>query len=60
MKRGFIALGAAVLIALPAVPAAATTAETCHPPNYDTVACVCGAVARALTKITGDPWYCAA
>ena len=53
-------IGAAALLAVPAVPASATaTAETCHPPRYDTYACVCGAAARALTAITGDPWYCA-
>lgn len=60
MRRALLAVGAAALLAVPAAPAsAATVAETCHPPSYDTVACVCGAVARALTKLTGDPWTCA-
>lgn len=60
MRRALIALGTAALLAAPVVPASAATADlTCHPPRYDTYACVCGAAARALTAITGDPWYCA-
>lgn len=59
IRRGLVTAGAAALLLVPAVPASATTmAETCHPPRYDTWACVCGAVARTLTKLTGDPWYC--
>ncbi len=59
MRRALLTAGAAVLLAVPALPAsAATAADTCHPPNYPTVSCVCGAVARVLTQLTGDPWTC--
>lgn len=59
-KRTFATIGAAALLLIPAVPAgAAETMETCHPPRYDTVACVCRIVLTVLTKVTGDPWYCA-
>lgn len=51
-----LAAAAAATIALPAAPARA--AETCHPPRYDTVACVCHAAAALLTKVTGDEWTC--
>lgn len=59
-RSALLAVGAAALLLVPAAPAPATTSDlTCHPPSHDTVACVCGAVARLLTKVTGDPWYCA-
>ncbi len=59
MRSGALALGAAALMVVPAIPASATpAAETCHPPRYDTVACACLAVARVLTKVTGETWTC--
>ena len=58
-KRGLLAAGASVLLMLPVVPASAsTTAETCHPPNYDTLQCACEAVGRIWIKVTGGQWYC--
>lgn len=48
------------MMLVPAVPAsAATTVETCHPPRYPTVSCVCRIVVTVLTEVTGDPWTCA-
>jgi hypothetical protein len=41
---------------MPATPAAA--AETCHPPNYDTVRCACEAVGRVWIWLTGGQWMC--
>lgn len=52
-------MGAAALMVVPAIPASATAAaETCHPPNYDTVHCACEAVGRIWIDLTGGEWYC--
>lgn len=59
-KRTFAAIGAAALLLVPAVPAgAAETMETCHPPRYDTVACVCRAAVFVLELVTDKDWQCA-
>lgn len=60
MRKTALAAGAAALMLVPAVPASAATAiETCHPPRYPTVSCVCRIVVTVLTEVTGDPWTCA-
>ncbi len=53
-----VAAAAAVALAMPAAPAKA--AETCHPPNYDTVYCVCVTVGRIFVTVVPDSqWACA-
>ena len=52
----FVSVAAAAALLMPATPAA--SAETCHPPNYDTVHCACVAVGRIWIKLTGGEWYC--
>lgn len=61
MRNALIAVGAAALMLVPAVPASATTTvETCHPPRYDTVACVCRAAVLVLELVTDKDWQCTA
>lgn len=56
MLAPVIAAAAAATMAMPVAPAQA--AETCHPPNYDTVHCACEAVGRVWIDLTGGEWYC--
>lgn len=49
---------AAGALALPAAPAAAADSDNCII-HRDPVVCACVAVAGLLSKVTGDPWYCA-
>ncbi len=52
-------LALAAALVTPPVPAGATTAETCHPPRYDTVKCACEAMARALSPVIPPAsWDC--
>ena len=60
-RNGLISLGAAAALLLPATPApAATTVETCHPPRYDTLACVCRVAVTVLELVTDKDWQCTA
>ncbi len=62
LKRKLAApLISAVAAASMIVPAApATAAETCHPPNYDTVYCACVTVGRIFVTVVPDSqWACA-
>lgn len=59
MRKTMLAAGAAALMLVPAVPASATTSvESCHPPRYDPVRCVCPAAVFVLELITGEGWVC--
>lgn len=58
MVAPLLAAAAAATIALPAAPAKA--ADTCHPPNYDTVYCACVIVGRIFVTVVPDSqWACA-
>ena len=52
-----VVIGGSIMIAS-VVPAHAATADTCHPPNYDTVHCACVAVGRIWIWVTGGQWAC--
>lgn len=61
LKRKLVAplvsAAAAATMVVPAAPA--TAAETCHPPNYDTVYCACVIVGRVFTSVVpGSQWAC--
>lgn len=58
LGKAVVALMAAGALALPAAPAAAADSDNCII-HRDPWVCVCAPVAQLLTKVTGDPWYCA-
>lgn len=61
MRRriALVAAAAAVVASAPAGISTARAAETCHPPNYNTVYCACVAMARALSPvIPPESWDC--
>lgn len=51
------ATAATAAFAVPAAPVQA--AESCHPPRYDTLHCVCVAVGTVWNTVTNDDqWAC--